>query len=96
MQPPILAVGIPWYRKADYRKILKIMTDSHLLPATYEQWEHKAQSVEADMRAQGYVVVRAIIDPKTFRAWCRERSLNVDARGRSEFAHHEAYHQARH
>lgn len=83
--------GIAWYREDDYPSVLRIMADGHLLPRTHREWQEKAERAEATAKAQGIRVVRAIIDPQEFPAWCRRHGLNVDAKGRTEFANAEAY-----
>jgi hypothetical protein len=87
----IQALGIPWYRREDYARILAVMTDANLLPRTHEQWLRKAEDVERRCKGQGMTVVRAVIDPDTFPDWCRTRGLNVDAKARTEFANEHAY-----
>ncbi|WP_417491846.1 hypothetical protein [Maricaulis sp.] len=92
----LIAVGVPWYRKADYRQILAIMADAHRLPVSYQAWAKKAERLEAEQTALGRRVVRAIIDPQTFPAWCARAGQNVDAQGRSAFAHEAAQREGRH
>ncbi len=84
-------MGIPWYREGDYAEILRIMADKHVLPLTHREWQQRAESLERKMQGQGVRVVRAVVDPKTFPAWCRRNGLNVDAQGRMAFANAEAY-----
>lgn len=75
-----------WYRAEDYDAILGIMSDRHQFPDRFDIWLAKAEAVEKDSADHGYVVVRAIINPKTFPDWCRSRSLNIDAEARTYFA----------
>lgn len=79
-------IGITWYRAEDYDAILRIMSDSHQFPDRFDVWLAKAEAFEKDRASHGYVVVRAVIDPKTFTDWCRSRNLNVDAKARMHFA----------
>jgi hypothetical protein len=85
MAPAIRGMGIPWYRREDYPRVLDIMADRDSLPPTFEVWRKLAGQVESDAKRRGLVVVRAVIDPDTFVAWCRARSLNVDANARVRF-----------
>lgn len=75
-----------WYRAEDYDAILGIMSDSHKLPDTFGEWRLKAENGEKELTASGHIVVRAVIDPKTFPDWCRSLNLNVDAKARMHFA----------
>ena len=88
---PVRATGIPWYFRQDYRRILEIMTDAHLLPPSYDAWRQKAERLERRPQSEGMIVVRAEIDPDEFPRWCAARGLNVDAKARGEFASEAAY-----
>jgi hypothetical protein len=78
--------GIVWYRQKDYDRLLTMFEDAHKLPRTYEDWLKWAKTDEQRVRKSGTWVVRAIIDPDTFPAWCESKKLKMDARGRKSFA----------
>lgn len=79
---PVRAVGLPWYLRQDYPRILDIMEDAENLPATWFEWNKKAERHQRDAERQGHIVIRAVIDPDDFPDWCRTRGLNVDAEAR--------------
>jgi hypothetical protein len=79
-------IGIPWYRREDWPQIKAMMADAHKLHATFDQWLKAAEQLAAQLSAQGVTVIKALIEPEPFRAWCRTRGLNVDANARNEFA----------
>lgn len=83
---PIRAVGISWFREEDYLRARGIMEDPEKLPGTYLRWQQLTEHQERDLQARGHLVIRAVIDPDEFPAWCRARGLNVDANGRRLFA----------
>lgn len=83
---PTIGVGIPWYRRDDYPRILEIMADSHVLSPTYDEWEKRAHIAERDVIASGRTPYRAYIDPDKFRAWCVMRGRDVDGSSRIKFA----------
>jgi len=91
----VRATGIPWYRREDYRRIREIMTDRDKLHTAHRDWEKAAESLEAHLKGQGHVVVRAVIDPEQFVIWCAARGLNIDAQARSRFANEMAHAQVR-
>lgn len=82
----IRAAGISWFREEDYPRILEIMTDAHVLPPTYQVWREKAERQERTAKASGVIVIRAVIEPDEFLAWCAREGLNVDAKARTAFA----------
>lgn len=82
----ISAVGIPWYKRADYALILEVMEDKEKLPLTFDKWQSKAEQFERQAKASGKTVARAYIDPDHFVAWCAENGLHVDANARGRWA----------
>lgn len=88
---PIGAIGMAWYTRQDYPRILEIMEDAENLPATWHDWNKKAERIQRDAERQGHIVIRAVIDPDDFPVWCRARGLNVDAEARIRFANETAY-----
>lgn len=82
----IRAVGVAWYREADYAAVLGIMLDAANMQRTFKPWHDIMRKKERQLQAQGFVVYRAIIDPQTFPAWCAARGHKVDASGRTAFA----------
>lgn len=91
----IRVMGVPWYDREDYRRILEIMEDANLLPETYEKWRYAADKVISTVERSGGTAVRAKIDPDAFIAWCRSRNLKVDAQARMAFANEVAYQAAK-
>lgn len=88
--PPVSAAGIAWYKRADYSRILEIMDDREVFSPTFDKWQSKAEDTERQMKARGFVVVRAHIDPEHFAAWCAANDLNVDAKARTRWGNEAA------
>jgi hypothetical protein len=78
--------GLAWFRLADYEAARAIMADGHVLPKTYTEWRIKAEQNEKKAQRQGFITVRAYIEPDQFPAWCGARGLDVDAKARQLFA----------
>jgi hypothetical protein len=81
-----MKTGWAWYEESDYPRILQIMEDADRLPATYARWREKAETAERELKGRGHEVVRAMISPDTFPAWCRSHGKKVDAQARILFA----------
>ncbi|SFI22635.1 hypothetical protein [Nitrosomonas sp. Nm34] len=79
-------IGMVWYYREDYDAILRIMTDSHKLPQSFDVWLAEAEQDEDNLKQDGYTVVRTRIDPKMFSGWCRSQGLNADFEARMGFA----------
>jgi len=60
--------------------------DGHGLPATFEDWQGKAETMLERMRANGHAVERVMINPATFPAWCRENGFELTSRARQHYA----------
>jgi hypothetical protein len=79
-------VGMPWYTAIGYDRARSVMVDRHLMPPSFEDWQAGAERALDEVRRQGYVPVKAIVDHLAFPLWCRLRKLPCDAVGRARFA----------
>jgi len=84
--PSLKTVGIAWYRREDWEKIVEIMEDRANLPRSFSLWLKGAQQALQQIERQGLVAVKAHIDPQSFPTWCRDRGLNVNAAARLQYA----------
>jgi hypothetical protein len=80
------AAGMCWYRREDYPRIREIMVDAHVLPPTYDEWQRQAERRERAAQDKGLAVIRAMVEPDEFLAWCAREDLNLDANARTMFA----------
>lgn len=91
-----VVVGISWFEATDYAAALTIMTDD-VLPPTHDLWLQRARKAEREAQEMGYRTFRAVIDPKTFPAWCRQNGFaDIDAKARMAFANDYATRQVQH
>jgi len=79
-------VGIAWFERADYPRLLTLFEDREAQWSNYDDWLNSAKRVEAKVKASGQHVVRVKLDPDEFSDWCRQNGLRVDGRARSRFA----------
>ncbi len=79
------AAGIAWIREEDYAALLAIFEDGHMLPRLWKEWEKRAKEGEEMLKAQGYIVERAYIDPDTFAGWCAREGVGTGRDGRMKF-----------
>ncbi|MCW2406151.1 hypothetical protein M2336_002780 [Sphingobium sp. B1D7B] len=82
----VIDTGVAWYKRADYPRILEIVADPELLPATFDQWQELAEQLERQVARSGGRLIRVDLNPKKFIAWCAANGHNLDARGRMAFA----------
>jgi hypothetical protein len=79
-------IGLAWYEERDYPAILEMMEDAYCLPVTFASWREKAYRSELALKGQRHDVVRAMISPGKFPAWCQSRGLRLNANARKLFA----------
>ncbi len=80
------AVTLNWYRREDYARLLTIFEDAEKLPATFDEWLNKAEHGEEMLSKSGKRVIRVVIGPDEFTAWCATQKLKLDAHGRNQFS----------
>ena len=82
----IRAVGVVWYRKADWPCLRALLADADKLPDTYAEWLASAEGLLAQLRRDGIAAERVPLDPDVFSAWCVARGLAPDAQARSQYS----------
>jgi hypothetical protein len=93
MPPSIQSLGLTWYSRENYDRILEIMVDADKLPRNYDVWLKGAENGERRLKSSGRNVVRAMIDPEEFIAWCAVRGLTCDSNARQRWGADFAYAQ---
>lgn len=82
-------IGIAWYKdEHTYRRALAVFTDSHNMPATYEDWKALVGRQCEEIKRVGNIGIRADIDPETFIDWCNRHGCRADSQGRTAFVTH--------
>ncbi len=86
--PPlnIRAVGVPWFTAETWPRLLAVVDDADLMPATYAEWIALAEPRFAQHVADGLPVERVLIDPDEWVAWCEANNLPIDRKARAAFA----------
>ena len=79
-------VAITWYRREDYFKIRLIMADTANLPATFDDWQTKAEEKYDALVREGFMVKKVIIDPVGFPDWCKQMNLITNATARAKYS----------
>lgn len=79
-------VGLSWYRAEHFERLVTLFEDGQKLPSTYAKWLAAAEQLEKKLMGDGFMVVRAYIDPEEFPRWCAANGCKLDAKGRMAFA----------
>lgn len=79
-------VGLPWYEPEHYEELRRSLDDGAKLPPAYETWRIATEQVEQQVVDSGVDVVRVLIRPGEFAAWCTQNGGASDAAARSRYA----------
>ena len=80
------SVGVAWFRREDWARLVEISADREDLETTFEAWEAGAIATMAELRSHGVDVSRVPVDLDRLAIWCRGQGIPVDARSRARFA----------
>ena len=87
------AIGMVWYLRKDYRRIVEIMEDGEQFPPSFDAWLGLAEMLETKFSDCGLSVIRVTIEPETFLAWRAACGLPAEAALRDLFASEYAFRQ---
>ena len=76
-------VAIAWYNREDYEEIKLVMDDGSVLPDDYEVWRRRVEAILRIEQARGSVVLKAMIYPDPFVAWCSATGQHPDVQART-------------
>jgi hypothetical protein len=77
------AVAIAWYTREDYDEIKLLMDDGDVLPDDYDVWRRRVEAILRIEQARGSVVLKAMIYPRPFLAWCNATGQAPDVHART-------------
>lgn len=91
MSLQIQAVGMAWYKRENFERLMAMFEDRYKLHRTFDEWLRDAENGRKAQEAKGVRVVCVDIDPDHFPAWCKARGLHIDAKARMDYASLIAY-----
>jgi len=78
-------IGVAWYRKEQWDRLLEISSDRDNLDDTYEEWKANAEASLPMLTQEGYVPRKIDVDVEELLRWCNSQKLPVDGDSRSRF-----------
>ena len=78
-------VGVAWYRKEQWPRLLEIADDKEKLEASYDEWVKIAQKTMREMEKLGLSLVKVDVDVEELLAWCQRRKIPVNGEARASF-----------
>jgi hypothetical protein len=81
-------IGVPWFPRQGFDELRAVMTDGHAIPDTFAEWDRMAQARFKELKKThaGIRVQKVIMEKDSFLAFCKDRGLQPDTRGRAEYA----------
>jgi hypothetical protein len=80
-----MAVGVAWYREADWPRIKELFPDADQLHDTYAEWLKFAEESMKRLARTGMTVEPVVIDIDDFLGWCLIHNRARDAKARTEY-----------
>jgi hypothetical protein len=80
-----MAVGVAWYREADWPRIKELFPDADLLHETHAEWLKFADESVKRLARTGMTVEPVVIDIDDFLGWCLIHNRPRDAKARTEY-----------
>ena len=79
-------VGLPWYALEDYPALRTSLDDGAKLPPLYDTWRIATEQMECEVQRSGIEVVRVLIKPNAFAAWCARNGGQSGGAARARYA----------
>ena len=80
-----MVLGIAWYTREQYERLLKLANDRDNLEDTYEEWQATAEKMMVQLSKPGVLPRKIHIDVEELAAWCKSHNRPVDGASRTVF-----------
>ena len=80
-----MVMGVAWYRRDQWDRLLEISSDRAELEDTYDEWKAVAEENLGNLAKHGYKLRKVEIDVEELLIWCNSQNRAVDGDARSEF-----------
>jgi len=78
-------LGVAWYRRDQWGRLLEISSDRAELEDTYDKWKAVAEENLGNLAKHGYKLRKVEIDVEELLIWCNSQNRAVDGDARTEF-----------
>ena len=78
-------MGVAWYRRDQWDRLLDISSDRAELENTYDEWKAAAEENLVNLAQHGYKLRKVHIDVEELLVWCNSQNRAVDGDARTEF-----------
>jgi hypothetical protein len=78
-------LGIAWYKREEWSRLLEISADRDELEDTYEEWLHNAETRLHEMAEAGINPTKIYINLDELQKWCIVQGRPLDGSARAVF-----------
>ncbi len=78
-------VGVAWYRRDQWQKLLSASVDNEDLEETFGEWAKAAENTIRELRVRGQRIEKVDVDVDSILKWCQEKRLPFDSKARARF-----------
>lgn len=83
----VSVVTLIWYNgREDFDRMVEVLGSNGNLPRSYEAWLRAAEKGEQKIRNSGMRIVRVVVNPNAFAAWCVTRVCDVNHKSLQNYA----------
>ena len=80
-----LVVGLAWFDRKQWQRLIETVEDRNELDDTYEQWQQSALEAVRMIERQGQQVEKVHVEVESLVYWCKEKGLPVNGKSRAEY-----------
>jgi hypothetical protein len=80
-----MEVNMAYYRKKDWKKLLKIIDDRDSMNDFWEDWHKSYLEAKRNLTSKGLIVNDYVVDLNKLKTYCKIRGLKIDGKARSQF-----------
>ena len=81
-------IGIAWFDRNTHACMQEILLQPHDIPWLYERWLERAENRVRIHKTYNRLVLKIVIDPDVFLAWCTDRSVAPDGAALGSYVEH--------
>ena len=78
-------IGVPWFTREEWEKLLTVADDREDLPDRYEDWLHRTSEQFEFRVAHGHPLVKVHVRVEELVPWCRAERRRINAAARNAF-----------
>lgn len=78
-------VGVAWYRREQWNRLLEMSSDRDKLEDTFDEWKSSAEKQFDNLARSGFLVRKVDIDVDELLSWCDSKNRPVDGEARADY-----------